>query len=274
MKDVIIYGGSRGIGKSMAVSFYKKGYNVTAVSRNIKKLIEMQRDFPDLNITAADVCSIEEVRFAFSGHKKRFGVIPFAVVVTAGIQGALGPVWELTQEEFESAIKANLIGSFNTAKVAVENMIEEKSGGSIIVFSGGGSCYARLYFSAYGVSKTGVLRLVENFSDELILKGHSNIIINAIAPGAVKTDMTEEILKSKELAGEKAYNEALEISRTGGTDPKEIFKLIEFLSIPEMNKGISGRLIHYKDNYMDFANNHNKNEFFEAGKLRRINIPE
>jgi 3-oxoacyl-[acyl-carrier protein] reductase len=274
LKDVIVYGGTRGIGKNIAISFFAKGYNVTVSSGNERNLQEIRNEIKGLNTVKADVGDVEEVRSAFEGHKERFGKIPYVVVNTAAIQGALGPAWQLKQEDFEKIIKTNLVGSFNVIKVAAEGMIKERSGGSIILFSGGGACYARPNFSGYGTSKTGVLRLAETVSEELVLSGNMNIIINVIAPGAVKTGMTDEILRSKELAGEKAYNEALQVSKTGGTYPEDIFRLVEFLSVPEMNKGITGRLIHYRDNYTAFANIHSKKEYFEAGKLRRINIPE
>jgi len=163
------------------------------------------------------------------------------------------------------------LGSFIVAKLAVNRMMTIGSG-CIVMFSGGGSVYARPNFNAYAISKAGVIRMVENIAEELALAGISGITINAVAPGAVKTQMTEEVIKADLKAGEKGLNEALETFRTGGTSLKQITDLIDFLIHKEINHGLTGRLIHVRENYRDLALKYGKNVPEEIGKSRRITI--
>lgn len=204
MESVIVFGGSLGIGRAVAKDFLEKGFKVSAFARNMPGLESLQDEARKsglpVNIIQGDVGNIDEVANAFETHKKAYGGYPSFTINAAGIQGTLGPAWTLSQEDFESVIKVNLTGCFNVSKTAVSTLIREKLPGSIVHFSGGGSCNARPNFSSYGVSKTGVLRLVETIAEELRLARHEDIIINAVAPGAVKTRMTEEVIG----AGEKA----------------------------------------------------------------------
>ena|GEM_PF-3512234 len=276
MESVIVFGGSLGIGKIIAVYFLEKGCKVTVFART-KNNLESLRDEVEkrgmyVNILSGNVGSIKEVKKGFEKHYKIYGSYPSFIISTAGIQGVLGPAWTLSQDDFEEVIKVNLTGSFNISKTAIEILIKERISGSIILFSGGGSCNSRPNFSSYGVSKTGVLRLVETIADELKSNDHGEIIINAVAPGAVKTRMTEEVLSSKEKSGDKAYEEAFETMESGGTEPGDIIRLVEFLCNREMNKGISGRLIHFRDEYKKFADVHTSAVYSDAGKLRRIKL--
>jgi NAD(P)-dependent dehydrogenase (short-subunit alcohol dehydrogenase family) len=267
MQTVIIFGGSRGIGEIIANHFISKKIKLTVCARNTENL----KVTGNLNIIDCDVVNINEIKNAFLSHKNKYGEIPEIIINSAGVQGQLGFSWEIEAGDFENTVKTNLIGSFNVAKIAVSMLIEEKKNGSIIMFSGGGSCYARPNFCSYGVSKTGVLRLVETIAEELIISGHDKIIINAIAPGAVKTRMTEEVLEAGNKAGKKAVTEAEETIKNGGTNPEQITNLVDFLSDNKQNHFISGRLIHIKDNYKEFT----EREFAdkkENGKLRRIDL--
>ena len=148
----------------------------------------------------------------------------------------------------------------------------KKGYGSIILFSGGGAAYARPNFSAYAASKTGVLRMVETMAEELKAAGYPDIIINAVAPGAVKTRMTKAVLKAGLKAGEAALNEAAKVSRTGGTPSKKITNLIDFLIDLEANCGLTGRLIHVREDYRWLAKEFGARVPDDVGKIRRVPI--
>ena len=117
-------------------------------------------------------------------------------------------------------------------------MIKQKSG-KIINFSGGGATSARPHFSAYGASKTAVVRLTETIAEE---NKPFNIQINAIAPGAVNTRMTGEVISAGKEAGEKGLAEAVKQLETGGTPLEKPANLAVFLASGESD-GITGRLI-------------------------------
>jgi 3-oxoacyl-[acyl-carrier protein] reductase len=271
--SVLIFGGSRGIGKILAKHFSTKHFQVSAASRNNKSLEELKREMTQdkniVNIIKADISDEQAVFSAFESHKAYFGSSPTLVINTAAIQGPIGPSWTLSSEEWNSVLRINLFGCFLITKKAIQAMIAEGVG-SIIHFSGGGAAYARPNFSAYGVSKTGLLRLVETVAEELRLNGYLGIIINAIAPGAVKTQMMDNILEHTAKAGEKEKIDVEKIMKSGGTPPKQIIALVEFLRTGAIEKRISGRLIHVRENYVEFTRQFAGNFPEEAGKLRRV----
>ena len=181
----------------------------------------------------------------------------------------MGPFKETDTIAMEAALKINIMGSIYIARSALK-FFNNATKNSIILFSGGGAVFSRPNFSAYAISKTAILRLVEIISDELAADGKKNIIINAVAPGAVKTRMTDEVISAGNKAGDKDFNETKNTAASGGTSPKLIIRLIDFLSNPSVNKGISGRLIHVRESYIEFAEKYNGNYPADSGKLRRI----
>ena len=111
--------------------------------------------------------------------------------------------------------------------------------GKIINMSGGGATSPRANFTAYGVSKAALVRFTETLAEEL--KPH-NIQVNAIAPGAVRTQMTEEIVIAGQLAGSRELQQAQGILREGGDSAENAAELAVFLASAESD-GITGRLI-------------------------------
>ncbi len=253
MSSAIVFGASRGIGRMIASHFDERGWSVTRASRS--------------GAPPADVADEAAVRRVFANHQTAFGSAPDAVVNTAALQGPIGPAWTLDSNEWAEVVRTNLVGAFIVTKCAVEAMLPRGSG-SIIQLSGGGAAFGRPHFSSYGASKAGLLRLVETVAGELLEAGQAGIIINAIAPGGVKTDMTEEVLRHAERAGAKEAAQAEEVMRSGGTPPALIAALVDFLCDGAAARGISGRLFHVKDDYIGFASATDVPN--EAGKLRRV----
>jgi len=275
VSSMIIFGGSHGIGKVIAEHYIGKGYEVSVGSRHLKALdkfrLAMARKKLSVNVIKVDITNGRDVARAFKAHVAKWGRSPDVVINCAAMQGPIGNSWLVPARKWEETIKVNLCGSFIVARAAIKQMI--KNGyGSVILFSGGGAAYARPNFSAYGVSKTGILRMVETMAEELKLAGYPNIIINAVAPGAVKTRMTEEVLKAGSKAGVKALEEAAEVSRTGGTPSKKIINLIDFLIDLEANCGLTGRLVHVQEDYQWLIKEFGARVPDDIGKIRRIPI--
>ena len=95
--------------------------------------------------------------------------------------------------EWERTVDIDLTGSFRVLAEATRRM-RKRATGNIVLFSGGGAVYSRPNFSAYAAAKAGVLRLVENAADELAAANLSGIRVFAVAPGAVRSRMTTEVL--------------------------------------------------------------------------------
>lgn len=96
----------------------------------------------------------------------------------------------------------------------------------------------RPYFSAYATSKAALVRFTETLAVEL---EPFNIQVNAVAPGAVNTQMLDEVIAAGEKAG-REYHQALERAQTGGTPVELVCDLILFLASPASG-GLTGKLI-------------------------------
>ena len=274
MKSVLIFGGARGIGKAVARAFVSKGFCVTVAARTWEQVEETVRELfvkGEALGCWADVSVYREVEGAVESHLSRFEGLD-VVVNAAAIQGPIGPLWENDPEDWARNISINLIGSFNICHAVIPAMKKARDG-VIILFSGGGAAYARPSFSAYGCSKTGVLRLVETIHKELQEISQDRKIgvrIYAVAPGAVRTSMTKEVLSCATKAGEKAYQEAMQTTQGGGTPPEKAAELCLYLAT-EQPSCLSGRLVHVNEPYCEYVKRYEGKENGDFGLLRRKN---
>ncbi len=275
MKSVLVFGGARGIGRVVAGAFVSDGFGVTVAARTGEEVEETVRGLSFKGKVLghqANVSVYSEVKEVVNAHLSKFKRLD-VMVNTAAIQGPIGPIWENDPDDWANNISINLIGSFNICHAVIPAM--KKAGdGVIILFSGGGAAYARPYFSAYGCGKTGVLRLVETLDEEIKesegrgVRGEAKgVRVYAVAPGAVKTKMTEEVLANRKWAGEKAFAEALKIEE-GGAPPEKAAELCLYLAT-EQPLCLSGRLIHVNEPYHEYVEQYEGKEIGDCGLLRR-----
>ena len=117
---------------------------------------------------------------------------------------------------------------------------KKNNSGKIIQLSGGGASSPLPLISSYAVSKVGIVRFIENLSEEV--KDY-NIDINAVAPGPLNTDMLKEAIKAgPKKIGIEYYKKLLKQKKSGGTSFKKACELILFLS-SKYSDGIRGKLI-------------------------------
>ena len=131
----------------------------------------------------------------------------------AGILGPIGLITETDPGIWTDTIRANLIGTYLCCAAVLSHMIAARRG-KIINLSGGGAANPRPRFSAYASSKAAVVRFTETVAEEM---KDFNIQVNAIAPGAVNTQMLDEILAAGEHAGEETLAKARKQKESGGT---------------------------------------------------------
>ncbi len=236
-KVAIITGGSRGIGKAIAAAFLKEGAKCFLIARTHSGLEQARKELGKVvEIFAADVGDLQTVQRAVHECLSVFGKVDI-LVNAAGIQGPIGLFTENSPQDWEVTLQVNLLGTLFSMQAAVPVMLLQKKG-KIINFSGGGATSSRPRFSAYAASKTAVVRLTEIAADEL--KG-SGIDINAVAPGAVNTRMTEEVIQAGERAG-REYKLALSQKRDHQASPEKAVALTVFLASSQSD-GLSGKLI-------------------------------
>ncbi len=191
-KTVLITGSSRGIGGNMAEKFAREGYNVLINYNKSKGKAEelqarLQGEGLSVKTFKADVSKRDEVEAMFEYCLKEFGDLD-VLVNNAGV--AKGMLFtDISDDDWDNLMNVNLKGVFHCAQTALRHMISEKKGKIINISSiwgiTGGSCEVH-----YSASKAGIIGLTKALAKEV---GPSNIQVNCIAPGAIVTDMLEQI---------------------------------------------------------------------------------
>jgi NAD(P)-dependent dehydrogenase (short-subunit alcohol dehydrogenase family) len=264
-KGVLITGGSRGIGKRLALGFAAAGARVGLLARSKAELdlakLEIEHAGGNALRFRADVRDFEQVRAAVDRMRVSFGSVDILIAAAAS-QGPIGPLTDAKPGQWAETIEINLLGVVHACQAVLPEMIERRSG-KIIVLAGGGAAYARPNFSAYAASKAAVVRLVETLAEEVRDK---NIQVNCMAPGGTYTSMTDEIIGAGERAGQKEIDDAQTVRVTGGVAPAKQVELAMFLASAVSNH-ISGKLIHVND---DWKRLRDTNMHPEAYTLRRM----
>jgi 3-oxoacyl-[acyl-carrier protein] reductase len=242
-KVALITGGSRGIGFAVASALIQRGARVGLVSRTKAELRVAAEALArvDGGARVVEVCgSITDPQFCRAAVEQvaaQLGEID-VLVNNAGVQGPIGLLEELNPDDWVQTFAVNLFGAAWMIQAVLPSM-KRRGRGSIINISGGGATGPRERFSAYAASKAALVRLTETIAKETAGTG---VRVNAIAPGAVNTRMTDEVERSGDRAGKAAHAEVRKQRETGGTPPELAAELVAFLASDE-SAGITGRLI-------------------------------
>ncbi|MEO8595746.1 MAG: SDR family NAD(P)-dependent oxidoreductase [Candidatus Solibacter sp.] len=268
-KSVLITGAGRGIGKRLAMGFAADGACVGLLARSQAELdlakLEIEQAGGQALRLRADVREPEELAHAVERMRAAFGGLD-VLITAAGVQGPIGPFVTTKAKAWNETLEVNLIGVANACRVVLPPMIEMRSG-KIILISGGGSANARPFFTAYASAKTAVVRFAENLAAEV---SDHNVQVNAMAPGAVYSNMTDEILRAGEdRAGRKEIEGAERVRVTGGIGADKQISLALFLA-SETSNHISGKLIHVNDDWKRFELENMKPELFTLRRVQKI----
>jgi len=260
-KCLLITGAGRGIGKRLALGLAAEGARIGLLARSQAEIDLAKLEIEQANGTAmllrADVRNIDEVAHAVERLREQFGPVD-VLIAAAGIQGPIGPFLSAKPKAWNEAIETNLIGVANACRAVLPPMIERRSG-KIILISGGGRSYARPNFTAYGASKTAVVRFGETLAEEV--RDH-NVQVNTMAPGAAYSHMTDEIINAgEERAGAKEIADAEQVRITGGIPVEKQIALARFLA-SESSNHISGKLIHVNDEWKKFEHESMRPDLF------------
>jgi NAD(P)-dependent dehydrogenase (short-subunit alcohol dehydrogenase family) len=217
-----------------------------------------------------DIGDWEEVKGLGNEIDREWGGLD-AVICCAGSQMPIGPAMTLDPPEWSRNIRQNLDGTYFTIRSVHRLLSRNNQRSKVICFSGGGATSPRENFSAYACAKTAIVRLVETLSVEWAGKP---IDINAIAPGAINTAMTDEVIRlGPQTTGQKEYEQALKQKEFGGSALEKVGALVDFLLSRESD-GISGKLLSAPWDSLDYLSANSvvlsQNDIFT---LRRI-LPE
>lgn len=226
MKTVLITGSSTGIGKTTALYFQKKGWNVIATMRTPEKEVELKK-LDNVLCVALDVTKPETIKNALQEGITHFGGID--VIVNNAGYGLNGPFEATDREQVEKQFATNVFGLMDVVREIIP-YFRSKTGDTIINVASMGGRLAFLLYSVYHASKWAVDGFSESLQFELL---PFNIAVKIVEPGAIKTDFYDrsaDVAKKPGLNAYDAYvNKAMSnMSKSGanGTSPQAVAETI------------------------------------------------
>lgn len=192
-KTALITGGSRGLGKAIALALATEGVNVAITGRNEDLLKSVVKELEEKGVKSSyavfDVSNKKEVYENLNQLQKDFGTFDI-LVNNAGI-AAFGGVLDMDDEQWEDIVRTNLLGPYYVSKSVVPSMVEKMSG-DIINISSTAGLKGNAATSAYSASKFGLIGMSESMMLEL--RKH-NIRVTTLTPSTIASDMSKEVLK-------------------------------------------------------------------------------
>jgi len=196
-KVVIVTGGSRGIGKSIAMGFGNAGANVIIAARKIEALKEVVKEIARTgghgSYVECDLTKDDDLHGLIEETMKRHGTID-VLINNAGISPFIMKSEEVTKEMWEEVLQVNLLAPFLLSREAAKIMMKNNWGRIINIASVGGMVGFQRQI-AYSATKGALIQMTKVMSIEWSRR--YNITVNAIAPAYIETDLTEGMRASK-----------------------------------------------------------------------------
>lgn len=234
-KVAFITGGTRGIGKQIAITLAKEGYDIAVNYRTENEdLLNTKNEIEKLNVQCfavqGDVSDFDSTEKMIKDIIEKFGRID-VLVNNAGITKDM-LLMRMKKEDFEAVIDVNLVGTFNVTKNTIPYMMKQKSGriinlSSVVGISGNAGQ------TNYSASKAGIIGFTKSLAKEV---GSRNILVNAVAPGFIQTQMTD-VLKDEV---KEEISKTIPLRRLGNTE--DVANVVKFLA-SEDSSYITGQII-------------------------------
>ena len=243
-KKAIVTGGSRGIGKAIALMFAKEGADVlvnyhsndAAAKETVGKIQAMGRKAVAV---AADVANYTSAQNMVDECVKQLGGVDI-VVNNAGVSKP-SMLLKMKEEDWDSIIDIHLKAAFNTTQAAGRYMKEKQYGKIINVISTAG-IFGTIGQINYASAKAGIMGFTKSASREL---GRYNINVNVICPGITKTEMTGKLQTDEKL--KKIYEGRIQLGRFAA--PEEIAPAFVFLASDDASY-ITGQVLGVDGGYI------------------------
>ena len=243
-KKAIVTGGSRGIGKAIALMYAKEGADVlvnyhsndAAAKQTVAEIEKLGRKGVAV---AADVADYKSAQDMVEECVKQLGGVDI-VVNNAGVSKP-SMLLKMKEEDWDAIIDIHLKAAFNTTQAAGRHMKEQKSGKIINVISTAG-IFGTIGQINYASAKAGIIGFTKSASREL---GRYNINVNVICPGITKTEMTGKLQTDEKLR--KIYEGRIQLGRFA--EPEEIAPAFVFLASDDASY-ITGQVLGVDGGYI------------------------
>lgn len=234
-KNCLVTGGSRGIGKSIALTLAKLGANVAITyARSVDAANEVVKEIEALGVNSvsfqADAVQFERAEEVINEIVGAWGSLD-VLVNNAGITKD-NLILRMDEQAWDDVITTNLKSIFNYSKAATKPMMRAR-GGSVINISSVVGISGNAGQSNYSASKAGIIGFTKSYAKELASR---NIRANVVAPGYILTEMTGS-LNEKVL---EAIKQETPLGRAG--EPEEISNVVAFLA-SDLSSYITGEVI-------------------------------
>ena len=221
-KIALVVGGSRGIGRAIALRLAKSGFDIWLTYRgNHQAAQEAKTSIEEMgrscDLISFDVSKYEECESALA--KRVEDISPDVLVFNSGIARDNLLVF-MTRDEWDEVLSTNLDGFFNVARTVIFSMLKAKKGRIVVISSASGQIGQAGQVN-YSASKAGLIGASMALAREV---GKKNILVNVVAPGFIETDMTASLPKEMVL-------DLIPLKRIG--KPEDVASLVNFLCTEE-----------------------------------------
>jgi 3-oxoacyl-[acyl-carrier protein] reductase len=230
MRNVLVTGGSRGIGLAIAKKLARSGYNVIAVARRESEELHEAAKSGNIHFHACDLSDVDGIPAFVKAVRDKFGAI-YGLVNNAGI-GTEGLLATMRNSDIEALVRLNVLSPVILTKYVVRHMMADGEGrivniSSIIASTG----YNGL--SVYGATKAAATGFTRSLAREV---GKLGITVNAIAPGFIATELTQSLTDDarSRIAGRSA------LRRLPESD--DIASMVDYL-LGEGGRNITGSVL-------------------------------
>ena len=237
MRNVVVTGGSRGIGLAIAQRLVKSGYNVIAVARresdDLNKAIDeaVGQGGGRIHFRSFDLSEIDGIPAFVKGLRDEFGAI-YGLVNNAGL-GTEGLLATMHNSEIEALTRLNVLSPIILTKYVVRHMMADGTGGRVINMSSIIASTGYNGLSVYGATKAAATGFTRSLAREV---GKTGITVNAIAPGFIETELTHSLgpEQRQRITGRSA------LRRLPQTD--DVARMVEYL-LGEGGRNITGAVM-------------------------------
>lgn len=199
-KSAIVTGASRGIGEAIARRLAQHGANVTVSSRKldaceeVANAINAQEGRGAAYAVACNISHDEALGELVRQHEDKFGPADI-LICNAAVNPAYGPTKDITDDQIDKIFNCNIKANHKLSHLVLPKMVE-RGGGAIVIISSISAFVGNQGIGMYGVSKAADLQVARNLAVEY---GPSNVRINCICPGIVKTYFAEALWKDPKV---------------------------------------------------------------------------